>query len=180
MASVGGQGGRNMPPDVVTVQQLLNQVPNAQGGPFPPLISDGLCGPKTVAAIQSFQLAHFGWKGADSRVDPNGPTLAKLNEFDPFPPLTTASVLRCLHGGTIITPQVVAGLKDRLIFKGSPVLKATDTFVVAGCPFAVGGPSPCLGARWVGGPSDPLDRRSIGLCLSVAQAPQGPVVIVKV
>jgi hypothetical protein len=88
-ASVGRMGGVNHPDDVKTVQQLLNKVPAHSGGPAPPLDPDGKCGPKTIAAIQNFQLKHFGWKGADGRVDPNGPTHTLLNMFDspvPAPP----------------------------------------------------------------------------------------------
>ncbi len=81
-ASVGRMGGVNRPDDVKTVQELLNQVPPGSGGPKPPLAVDGICGPKTINAIQTFQLHHFGWKGADGRVDPGGPTLEKLNEYD--------------------------------------------------------------------------------------------------
>lgn len=86
-ASVG-LNGINRSADVVTVQELLNKVPPDKGGPQPLLVVDGISGPKTRAAIQKFQLHHFGWKGADSRVDPGQQTLAKLNEFDtvPVPP----------------------------------------------------------------------------------------------
>jgi hypothetical protein len=80
--SVGSMGGINLPEDTLTVQQLLNQVPVSEGGPAPPLEEDSKCGPLTKAAIQKFQLKHFGWKGADGRVDPDGVTLAKLNTFD--------------------------------------------------------------------------------------------------
>src|SRR5262245_3762706 len=87
-ASVGRMGGKNQPEDVVKVQQLLNNVPIGKGGPVAKLDVDSFCGPRTIDAIQKFQLHHFGWKGADGRVDPDGPTLAKLNEFDrPFTPV---------------------------------------------------------------------------------------------
>ena len=83
-ASVG-LNGVNRPDDVTTVQLLLNKVPTDQGGPAPPLVVDGICGPKTRAAIQKFQLHHFGWAGADGRVDPGQQTMAKLNQFDTSP-----------------------------------------------------------------------------------------------
>ena len=91
--SVGRMGGINRSDDTKTVQELLNQVPVTSGGPQPLLVVDGKCGPKSIAAIQKFQLHHFGWKGADGRVDPNGPTLAKLNEFD-RPPMGLFSLRR--------------------------------------------------------------------------------------
>lgn len=81
-ASVGRMGGVNRPDDVTTVQELLNQVPTNSGGAAPPLRPDGLCGNKTIRAIQEFQLHHFGWSGADGKVNPDGETLRKLNEFD--------------------------------------------------------------------------------------------------
>jgi hypothetical protein len=74
-ASVG-VGGRNLAPDVRTVQELLNGVPTPSGGPVPLLAVDGLIGPKTVGAIQRFQRTQLGW--ADGRVDPGGPTIIRL------------------------------------------------------------------------------------------------------
>jgi hypothetical protein len=81
-ASVGRMGGINYRKDVITVQQLLNRVPVTEGGPKPPLVVDGLCGSKTVKAIQLFQVKQIGWSGADGRVDPNGPTHTRLNTYD--------------------------------------------------------------------------------------------------
>jgi hypothetical protein len=86
-ASVG-QGGVNLAMDVVTVQFLLNCVPEIDGGPVPELVIDGLIGPLTIAAIHRFQRTRFGW--SDGRVDPEragGVTIIALNEFDPIPDL---------------------------------------------------------------------------------------------
>jgi len=80
-ASVGS-GGTNRFDDVETIQELLNAVPADEGGPNPLLDVDGICGPKTTAAIRHFQQTQFGWAGTDGRVDPNQRTLNKLNEFD--------------------------------------------------------------------------------------------------
>jgi hypothetical protein len=82
MASVGRMGGINHTEDVRKVQHALNKVPKSEGGPPKPLDPDGKCGSKTIEAIQLFQIKHFGWKGADGRVDVNGPTHLKLNEYD--------------------------------------------------------------------------------------------------
>ena len=76
-----GINGHNKVADVITIQEALDDVIPAEGGPNPLLTIDGKCGPKTKKAIQEFQLKHFGWKLADGRVDPDGPTLAKLNEI---------------------------------------------------------------------------------------------------
>jgi peptidoglycan hydrolase-like protein with peptidoglycan-binding domain len=79
-ASVG-RGGVNRSNDVRIIQAALNKISPKSGGPAKPLAEDGICGPKTIEAIQKFQLHHFGWQGADGRVDPDGPTLAKLNQL---------------------------------------------------------------------------------------------------
>jgi len=165
-------GGRNQPFDVVNVQLMLNEVLPDQGGPFPKLVVDGLCGPMTMERIQKFQVRQFGWGGADGRVDPDGRTHEKLNEFDDKArprapePLTTKNRLVCPHGGPVV---VTASGR-------SVVLRANDLFVVTGCPFSLG---PCVTVRWVkAGPSGYLDEQSVGLCFNAAQVPQGPVVIV--
>src|SRR5262245_45527653 len=77
-ASVG-VGGRNVAPDVTSVQELLNLAPGGLDGPPFPVVVDGVIGPETVGAINRFQSKNFGW--ADGRVDPNGKTLAKLNAY---------------------------------------------------------------------------------------------------
>src|ERR1700722_13560362 len=74
-ASVG-QGGTNVPADVQAVKKALNQVPASAGGPSPHLNDDGVIGPHTIAAIAAFQRYQLGF--ADSRVDPDGITIATL------------------------------------------------------------------------------------------------------
>ena len=78
-----GIKGVNQAPDVRTIQQALNDVPQHEGRPIPPLVPDGICGPKTKDVIQKFQVKHFGWKFADGRVDPLKRTIAKLNQLIP-------------------------------------------------------------------------------------------------
>ena len=67
----------------MVVQYLLNCVPRTQGGPMRELVVDGKVNSLTLQAIQRFQ----AWNGgtSDGRVDPKGPTLAKLQGFDPYP-----------------------------------------------------------------------------------------------
>lgn len=77
-ASVGLRG-TNRPDDTRTIQNALNSVPSDQGRAAPPLVPDGKIGPKTIKAIQMFQIKHFGFKGADGRVDPGAATIAQLN-----------------------------------------------------------------------------------------------------
>src|SRR5271165_4037162 len=76
-ASVG-VGGFNRKEDVLEIQQLLNLIAPDDGGPAPPLAEDGWIGPKTNAAILAFQ--QFWDTANDNRIDPDGPTLKKMNE----------------------------------------------------------------------------------------------------
>lgn len=76
-----GPKSRNLPSDVKAVQEILNRVSIADGGPSVPLKVDGIVGPKTSGAIEKFQLKQFGRAGADGRVDPSGQTLARLNQL---------------------------------------------------------------------------------------------------
>jgi peptidoglycan hydrolase-like protein with peptidoglycan-binding domain len=73
-----GDKGDNRPDDVRIVQDLLNAVPVRDGGQQTLLSVDGIAGPRTKHAIQTFQLKQFGWKLADSRVDPGGQTWGRL------------------------------------------------------------------------------------------------------
>lgn len=96
--------------------------------------------------------------------------------------LTTASVMMCPHGGTVHASPTSTSVQAG----GTPVLTASDVFVIAGCPFVIGVvPSPCVSVQWVqpalkstvsGNPT--LTLSSVGLCLAATQAPQGPVMIV--
>ncbi|SRR6266487_4148491 len=74
-----GQGGANDPQDVRAIQAALNQISPTQGGPDPKLEVDGLVELKTIGAIQDFQ--QFYNLIVDGLVDPNGPTLAQLNQL---------------------------------------------------------------------------------------------------
>ena len=72
-----GNGGKNSKADVSTVQQRLNDLMNA---PRVPLVVDGLSGKKTIRMIRDFQRGAAGFNYGDGRVDPNGRTLAALND----------------------------------------------------------------------------------------------------
>jgi hypothetical protein len=101
-----GAGGVNDPGDSKQIQAALNRVDPSQGGPDPPLKVDGLPWTKTIAAIRKFQSAQLGF--ADGRVDPGGPTLAKLNSL-----VGTASFLSSIAPllGLGVTPTVVVDPK---------------------------------------------------------------------
>ncbi len=78
-ASVG-KNGLNKSADVLKIQQALNKIPPAKGGPDPKLKEDGWIGPKTIGAITKFQSANPGLV-PDGRIDVQGKTLARLNEL---------------------------------------------------------------------------------------------------
>lgn len=96
--------------------------------------------------------------------------------------ITVASTLMCPHGGTVTgissSPRASAG---------ATVLRAADTFVIAGCSFVLpsGTPSPCVTVQWTvadtrvtTGGAATLSSGSVGLCMSAASVPQGPVQVV--
>ncbi len=139
-----------------------------KGGPAPKLDVDGLVGPKTIGAIQKFQLHHFGFKGADGRVDPDGATLAKLNELaspvGPVEPVVTGSfTLRQATAAARVTDprhdfffqiqDFEGGQKVRYFFKPiGPTLPGAIPVAFPGLPkffgvsppvsiFALGGPA---------------------------------------
>ena len=72
-----GIGGMNQPADTKTIQGLLNQVAPIALAPKPLLTVDGVVGPLTNGAIRQFQSRTGG--PTDGRIDPNGPTIARLN-----------------------------------------------------------------------------------------------------
>jgi hypothetical protein len=95
--------------------------------------------------------------------------------------LTVASTMMCPHGGT-----VVAAPGATQASAGAPVLRGSDTFVIAGCTFAPGGAvHPCVSVNWVQtatqvkhGRDFVLNEASVGLCIAGDQTPQGAVLIV--
>ena len=94
--------------------------------------------------------------------------------------LTQASTMMCPHGGTITAVPSSAHAQAA----GAPLLRASDTFIVAGCSFAPVAPHPCVTVQWVftcqrvQDASDfVLNEVSLGLCLAGDQAPQGVALI---
>ena len=100
------------------------------------------------------------------------------------PMITTASALMCPHGGTVAIAST-----NTMALAGAPLALATDSFVIAGCPFQIPVglgtvPHPCFTVRWIkvnamcsvnGQPT--LSQDSVGLCLAADQVPQGAVVV---
>jgi peptidoglycan hydrolase-like protein with peptidoglycan-binding domain len=76
-----GPLAQNLADDVRTIQDALNQVTvkGAAGGPVPFLVVDGICGPKTNAAIAQFQQVQLNI--FDGVIEPNKKTIIRLNEI---------------------------------------------------------------------------------------------------
>src|SRR5215469_14888132 len=95
--------------------------------------------------------------------------------------LNTSSIMMCPHGGTVSA----ISSNTRVNAGGSPVLRATDTFLIAGCPFVVGiVPHPCMQVQWVQPDAQSqvlgdftLSEESVGLCVAADMAVQGTVLI---
>ena len=71
--------GHGKPDDIRTVQRFLNALLPAEGGPNLILAEDGICGPKTQAAINKYQKFAVGF--VDGRIDPQGKTIRTLTGF---------------------------------------------------------------------------------------------------
>jgi len=82
-----GEGAPNLRDDVVTVQTLLIQHGFASLAP-----ADGICGKRTVKAIEAFQRKFS--KLPDRRVDPNGRSWRHLLAFEHHPPEVKSPFLR--------------------------------------------------------------------------------------
>lgn len=93
--------------------------------------------------------------------------------------LTTASTLKCPHGGSVTAAPMAIKAKA-----GAVILTANDTFSIAGCTFSPGGVSqPCISVQWIvtaqkvsHGGGLALTESSVGMCLG--PAPQGTVIVV--
>ena len=94
--------------------------------------------------------------------------------------LNMSSVMMCPHGGMVsaITTNV------RVQAGSDFVLRSSDTFLIAGCPFNLVVPHPCVQVQWV----QPalrsqvmgdftLTEESVGLCIAPDMAVQGTVLI---
>jgi hypothetical protein len=95
--------------------------------------------------------------------------------------VTTATVAMCPHGGSAM---FTAG-QTSVQAVGAPVIVASDTVTIAGCPFVIGTvPSPCTTVEWLlpalrvtASSTAVVHDASVGLCLSAASAPQGTLQI---
>ena len=96
--------------------------------------------------------------------------------------LNMSSVMMCPHGGQV--QAITANAKVQAA--GDFVLRMSDTFLIAGCPFNVASaPHPCVQVQWVQPAARSqvsgdytLTEASVGLCVAADQAAQGPVSVV--
>lgn len=95
--------------------------------------------------------------------------------------LTTSSVLMCPHGGTV----TIITSNTKVMAGGDFLVRASDTFIVAGCPFVIVlDPHPCVQVQWVQPAARSqavgdftLTEESVGLCIAVDESVQGTVLI---
>lgn len=95
--------------------------------------------------------------------------------------LNTSSIMQCPHGGMVN----VTSTDTRVQAAGGYVLRSSDTFIVAGCPFILGlVPHPCVQVQWVQPATRSkavgdftLTEESVGLCIAGDLAVQGVVLI---
>ena len=90
--SVGRNGLNLSIDDVITVQYLLNCVPQSRGGPSTELRMDGIVTPETIAAIVRFQRVALTL--VDGCVEPTGATLVRLQQLGDEVPRPRACQLR--------------------------------------------------------------------------------------
>jgi hypothetical protein len=95
--------------------------------------------------------------------------------------LNSDAVMMCPHGGVV---QAVSS-NTRAQAAGGFLLRASDTFLITGCPFVLGpAPHPCVQVQWVQPATrgtamgdSMLTEASVGLCVAPDQAVQGTVLI---
>jgi len=96
--------------------------------------------------------------------------------------LTTASQVKCMHGGTAMLTTANTQLK----IDGAPALLESDVHAVVGCPFTIppAKPSPCVKIEWEMGAvmcksqgTPVLIQSSLGKCISAEGATQGLAIV---
>jgi len=93
--------------------------------------------------------------------------------------LNSSSMMMCPHGGTVTA--ITTNTKAKA--GGDFILRSSDTFIIAGCPFTIGpNPHPCVQVQWVQPDTRSqvmsdftLSEASVGLCVAPDQAVQGTV-----
>ena len=82
----------------------------------------------------------------------------------------------------------IVSTNTQVMADGDPLVRASDTFLIAGCSFAIPAvvpiPHPCVQVQWVQTDLESqvfgdftLNEESVGLCIAADMAPQGTVLI---
>lgn len=95
--------------------------------------------------------------------------------------LNIESIMMCPHGGMV---SVVCSNMHAQV-GGSPILRSSDTFTIAGCALSSAvPPQPCVMVNWVQPDARnqvsgdfTLSEDSVGFCVAANQAVQGTVLI---
>ena len=95
--------------------------------------------------------------------------------------LNVSSMMMCPHGGMVSA----ISQNTKVMVSGGLTLRSSDTFLIAGCAFALGlVPHPCVQVRWVEADSKSqvnndftISQESVGLCVAADMAVQGTVLI---
>jgi hypothetical protein len=95
--------------------------------------------------------------------------------------LNSSSIMMCPHGGTVSAITT----NTRAKAGGDFILRSSDTFLIAGCPFVIGiVPHPCVQVQWVQPDTRSqvmsdftLSEESVGMCVAPDQAVQGTVLV---
>jgi|SRR6516162_256752 hypothetical protein len=95
--------------------------------------------------------------------------------------LNISSIMMCPHGGIVNAISA----NTRVQAASGFILRSSDTFIIAGCPFVLGlVPHPCVTVNWVQPDTQSqvmndftLSEESVGLCVAADQAVQGTVLI---
>lgn len=141
-----GNGGKNLPKDVLTIQKSLNKIKPALGTRL--LAEDKSYGKNAAAAITAFQKNLVGMNKPDGRFDPGGNSIKKLNELLGFSnnilfPLKSKPSQSYKMGTRAFGSLRSSGKRkhagvDLYAAKGTPIRAIKDGTVIQSYPFYLG------------------------------------------
>lgn len=171
-----GQGCPNLPPDIMTLQMLLNDVADLwieKPGDcrFSPV--DGQITQQFQAALAKFQERSNDMKMEGNKIQPGGFTVSRLNAWQQDKPLSREGTYTCIHGAPITI--ISTGKVDLRL----DTLGVNAVMMVAGCPNMIGPqPAPCMTARFLSSPNPNLVSQSTPSLVIGAMGPSGPMMVV--
>lgn len=118
-----GRGGLNKKLDVIQVQKLLNNFIRYQPAlKLKMLAEDSVCGGKTIAAIDAFQMHVVGTFAPDGRVDVAGKTIKELQLFGKF------GSAAAISSAAFAAPKVVTNSKPKTVTPAPALTTPVATF----------------------------------------------------